>query len=805
MLISEENMERRKRRSPVEEYIDSLMDSPEKLQRCTNFYQNLRSFYRRKWNCPFKAPYIQGVEVNLFRLYDTVTSFGGWQKVSMNEKWRDIAQALGVAEGVAVAEHAVKVLYMRYLSKYEQIELIGEVDDTDSDIITSRGRSKGCSSFATADCPISLLHRQISDYPRPWFERKVDSDYDGLVKGLLCGLPNEVDFAVNICTLLSHPGPRVLRLSAAPQLMTLLVAHVGIFPDDDGAIYHLYEGWRGASHRDFIAFWRGAGITDVEVLSLIPHVTVSKFPEDELDMFTGLEMEFEPRNVVSWRIQQILSIMRNLSFEIINKSVMASNWPLLKFLFICSNCKWSALRAAALDTLSNIACEIDLTSEEFSMTNHLLLKTVSQCLHSSDKFMVIRALEVLAGLCNNECNESLLCEFLNTRILGKIFDAICVKDVMICVYTLEALYQISELGATACHQLSHYPHAINMLINLATVEAVSFAPTGLTGMKVVEFHGPSHTATSQNHSTSHVTRPASFVPPSNTVTNQTPPRSVVATHSSQSRALLPTIPTIGDTKVEQLTAKWIRLNCLLEAGNIIPRGELYACYVEDLRNNYNALSGSVQMFTNIIKAIFPSVVVRVAPNTNSMVFENLKLMKSNVQKNAATSGRTNIAHKTSSAIAASHPVMKKMLSENNMSGSAVNGRLTTSPAEQKQDIGISHSNSPTASVSEDIPRPNPLVNSSSQNSTVEVNSAGTSMTVPSSFPVPNKVQLEVCRAAVEARDVISDDDHHEAKIVRIENTGLKSSATTSEPATSNVNSNPKSSVEMVNFITYKNM
>lgn len=32
------------------------------------------------------------------------------------------------------------------------------------------------------------------------------------------------------------------------------------------------------------------------------------------------------------------------------------------------------------------------------------------------------------------------------------------------------------------------------------------------------------------------------------------------------------------------------------------------------------------------------------------------------------------------------------------------------------------------------------------------------------------MQLEVCRAAVEARDFIPDDGRHEAKIVRVENT-----------------------------------
>ncbi|VDO31857.1 unnamed protein product [Onchocerca flexuosa] len=74
-------MERRKRRSSLGKYLDKLMENPDKVQRCSEFHMNLRTFYKKRWNCRLKPPHVQGVEVDLFRLYDTVISMGGWQKV----------------------------------------------------------------------------------------------------------------------------------------------------------------------------------------------------------------------------------------------------------------------------------------------------------------------------------------------------------------------------------------------------------------------------------------------------------------------------------------------------------------------------------------------------------------------------------------------------------------------------------------------------------------------------------------------------------------------------------------------------
>lgn len=48
---------------------------------------------------------------------------------------------------------------------------------------------------------------------------------------LLSGLPNEVDFAVNVCTLLSNESKHAMQLDKDPKLVTLLLAHAGVFDD----------------------------------------------------------------------------------------------------------------------------------------------------------------------------------------------------------------------------------------------------------------------------------------------------------------------------------------------------------------------------------------------------------------------------------------------------------------------------------------------------------------------------------------------------------------------------------------------
>ncbi len=80
-----------------------------------------------------------------------------------------------------------------------------------------------------------ILQPYFSDAVRQTYSLSQDllkpSEYDKLEKSLLSGLPNEVDFVVNVCTLLSNESRHVLTLKKSHQLVDLLLAHIGIFSE----------------------------------------------------------------------------------------------------------------------------------------------------------------------------------------------------------------------------------------------------------------------------------------------------------------------------------------------------------------------------------------------------------------------------------------------------------------------------------------------------------------------------------------------------------------------------------------------
>lgn len=126
---------------------------------------------------------------------------------------------------------------------------------------------------------------------------------------------------------------------------------------------------------------------------------------------------------------------------------------------------------------------------------------------------------------------------------------------------------------------------------------------------------------------------------------------------------------IGENKVDQLTEQWIRSNCFADKDCVTPRGELYAAYVDDLRNQYHSLSGSLSMFSNIMKSIHPDVQFKMADNGLMMVAQGIRLVKPHkLAPASASSIASPLTLNGSSSVCpapapSSHPLMKQILTK----------------------------------------------------------------------------------------------------------------------------------------------
>ncbi|XP_070532120.1 AT-rich interactive domain-containing protein 2-like [Ptychodera flava] len=546
-----------------------------------SFMEDLKRFHAAKGTPIYKLPSFDRKELDLYLLYTKVTSMGGFTKVTDDYRWEELLDVFDIPKNSSQAAFVLRQFYLRYLELYERINHFGEDAE---EVLQSRGSrpSTPISGVSSSSYGYAQQKHGIPDAIRQSCGLSMDkatlTEYDKLVQSLQCGLPNELDFAINVCTLLSNESRHVLHLEKNPAIIDLLLAHIGIFSDAVDSYVELYkEEWTPRSNRDYLQFWYDT-VRDLTMQDIIEPQSSSKRNTCFHEALCRTSRTLGVNDTEGQRILQIAIILRNLSFENHNIPVMSTSYQLFRFLLLCANNTCSSLKQIGLDTLGNIAHQILLDPVDFRSTQ-LMFHTICKCLRDKDKFAMLRGMEILGKLSQQEDNVDIICAHLESGVYTNIVSVLSLQDIQLLLGALEVLYQLSELGEVTCENIVEVHKCIDILVCLVTLDANYLGADAFVGVKVVEHapHEPLHSSMVMNTSVS-VARPQPQITPP-----PPPPQSQLPQHTRQNTVpnLVAVPPPQGTREIdsEAFTCQWLNAYYEVYPDTSIARIDLYADYL----------------------------------------------------------------------------------------------------------------------------------------------------------------------------------------------------------------------------------
>ncbi|NXV42101.1 ARID2 protein, partial [Uria aalge] len=561
------------------------------------FLDELRQFHHSRGSPFKKIPVVGGKELDLHALYTRVTTLGGFGKVSEKNQWGEIVEEFNFPRSCSNAAFALKQYYLRYLEKYEKVHHFGEEDDE-----VQPGNPKPQLPIGAIPTSYNYQQHSVSDYLRQSYGLSMDfnspNDYNKLVLSLLSGLPNEVDFAINVCTLLSNESKHVMQLEKDPKIITLLLANAGVFDDTLGSFSAVFgEEWKEKTDRDFVKFWKDI-VEDIEVRDLISDRSKSQDIPSEEWIWESL---FHPprklgiNDIEGQRVLQIAVILRNLSFEEGNVKLLAANRTCLRFLLLSAHSHFISLRQLGLDTLGNIAAELLLDPVDFK-TTHLMFHTVTKCLMSRDRFLKMRGMEILANLCKAEDNGVLICEYVDQESYKEIICHLTLPDVLLVISALEVLYMLTEMGEVACSKIAKVEKSIDTLVCLVSMDIQMFGPDALTAVKLIEHQCVSQQGVPDvrpqvmDHGSSQAH--ATGVPGSRTAPHVVPP------------------PGIVEIDSEKFACQWLNAHFEVNLDCSVSRAEMYSEYLSTCSKLARGGILTSTGFYKCLRTVFPNHTVK---------------------------------------------------------------------------------------------------------------------------------------------------------------------------------------------------
>ncbi|XP_059480727.1 AT-rich interactive domain-containing protein 2 isoform X11 [Neocloeon triangulifer] len=223
------------------------------------FLRELHHFHDGR-GTPFRqVPRLHGHEVDLYLLYVLVTAHGGWEKVNQRAEWDVLLEQFSLPSSCVNGGIALKQIYIRYLERYERVHFMGEVGDQEEDAEDAHNRRWSVRAIHNVPLTYNHHHHNISDTVRSNVGLSTKlfkaTEYDRLALSLLSPLPNEQDYAINVCTLLSNEGKHTLKLDRCPRLVDFLLAHAGVFAEASlrDVFMDMYKRAKNQSTRRFWA------------------------------------------------------------------------------------------------------------------------------------------------------------------------------------------------------------------------------------------------------------------------------------------------------------------------------------------------------------------------------------------------------------------------------------------------------------------------------------------------------------------------------------------------------------------------
>ncbi|XP_038218703.1 SWI/SNF nucleosome remodeling complex component [Zerene cesonia] len=592
------------------------------------FLKELKQFNESK-NIPYKIPVVNGVDIDLYLLYSLVQQRGGLSKVNQTDTWEAFLRPLKLPYPCVNGSTLLRRIYGMYLEKYERAKgPPGRDDDNDMDEDPRRGRGGGMPriSFGSGTY-ISASGEQLKT-STPRFA----GPSERLTLSLLSPMPNEQDFAVNVCTVLAADHSNRLPLSTTSHILDFLLAHAGVYNhsslrDTIGRSYYeargryphefwqLRAGGGGAKELADETKFMQPGIEQPELMvqALAAHNTltdcllnggddsdildkvVDDLPQQEVedwvtepseeDQLFAPELPGGASCVYTQRVVQIASIVRSLSFHEENLQYLAKNTTLIRFLLLCANCWVGTLRQSGLDTLGNISAELIIKDPATCLISRHILSTIQTSLSSPDRARILSALELLNKLAQNEANEEALLK------------------------SLEAKARVTGL--------------VHTLVSLVTVEAQSYGPRACILMRVVEtVSGPAVVEREPE-------RPQPPSQPQTPVKSQEAPAAALAhahAHAHAAPAAAAPAPALSSIQVSHLHQRTVQENehfaqaWLRSAYEPLPANDNSTCDAAELYRHYMTSCTKMGRKGIIAPAHFPRLVRTVfggtvGPNT----------------------------------------------------------------------------------------------------------------------------------------------------------------------------------------------